>query len=81
MACVVISDRAASADRVAVSSLLAAGAVHHHLVEEMERTRVAVLLESAEARDVHHMCALTGFGADGVCPYLAIDAVAHAPRG
>ena len=77
VACVVISDRAASADRVAVSSLLAAGAVHHHLVEEMERTRVAVLLESAEARDVHHMCALTGFGADGVCPYLAIDAIAR----
>ena len=77
VACVVISDRAASADRVAVSSLLAAGAVHHHLVDEMERTRVAVLLESAEARDVHHMCALTGFGADGVCPYLAIDAIAR----
>ena len=77
VACVVISDRAASADRVAVSSLLSAGAVHHHLVDEMERTRVAVLLESAEARDVHHMCALTGFGADGVCPYLAIDAIAR----
>ena len=77
VACVVISDRAASSDRVAVSSLLAAGAVHHHLVDEMERTRVAVLLESAEARDVHHMCALNGFGADGVCPYLAIDAIAR----
>jgi glutamate synthase (NADPH/NADH) len=43
----------------------------------MERTRVAVLCESAEARDVHHFCALTGYGADGVCPYLAADAVAR----
>ena len=51
--------------------------MHHHLVQKMERTRVAVILESMEARDVHHFCALTGFGADGVCPYLAIDAVAR----
>jgi len=77
VAIVVLSDRAAGPDRVAVSSLLATGAVHHHLVQKMERTRVAVILESMEARDVHHFCALTGFGADGVCPYLAIDAVAR----
>ena len=77
VACVVLSDRAAGAERVAVSSLLAAGAVHHHLVQKMERTRCAILLESAEARDVHHFCTLTGFGADGVCPYLAVDAIAR----
>ena len=77
VACVVLSDRGQNADRVSVSSLLSAGAVHHHLVGTMERTRVAVLLESSEARDVHHICALTGFGADGVCPYLAIDAIAR----
>jgi glutamate synthase (NADPH/NADH) len=77
VACLVLSDRAQAPDRVAVSSLLAVGAVHHHLVRAMERTRVAVLCESAEARDVHHFCALTGYGADGVCPYLAADAVAR----
>ena len=76
VACVVLSDRAAGAAR-RVSSLLAAGAVHHHLVQKMERTRCAILLESAEARDVHHFCTLTGFGADGVCPYLAVDAIAR----
>ena len=75
VACVVISDRAQGPDRVAVSSLLSCGAVHHHLVQKLERTRVAILLDSAEARDVHHFCALTGFGADGVCPYLAIESV------
>jgi glutamate synthase (NADPH/NADH) len=53
------------------------GAVHHNLVQKMERTRVAILVESAEARDVHHFCALTGYGADGVCPYLAVDAIAR----
>ena len=77
VACLVLSDRAADTNRVAVSSLLCVGAVHHHLVSTMERTRVAVLVESAEARDVHHVCALTGFGADGVCPYLAVDAIAR----
>ena len=75
VACVVISDRAQGPSRVAVSSLLSCGAVHHHLVQKLERTRVAILLDSAEARDVHHFCTLTGFGADGVCPYLAIEAV------
>ena len=75
VACVVISDRAQGPDRVAVSSLLSCGAVHHYLVQKLERTRVAILLDSAEARDVHHFCALTGFGADGVCPYLAIESV------
>ena len=77
VACIVLSDRAQGPDRVAVSSLLACGTVHHHLVEKMERTRVAILLESAEARDVHHMCALTGYGADGVCPYLALDMISR----
>ena len=77
VACIVLSDRAAGPARVAVSSLLSVGAVHHHLVRKMERTRVAILLESAEARDVHHFCALAGFGADGVCPYLAVDAISR----
>lgn len=64
-----------SPNRVAVSSLLAVGAVHHHLVKNLERTRVALVIESAEPREVHHFCTLVGFGADAICPYLAIEAI------
>ncbi|XP_027103579.1 glutamate synthase 1 [NADH], chloroplastic isoform X1 [Coffea arabica] len=71
----VLSDRAFSPKRVAVSSLLAVGAVHHHLVKRLERTRVALIVESAEPREVHHFCTLVGFGADAICPYLAIEAI------
>ncbi|KAL7146168.1 hypothetical protein ABFS83_06G022800 [Erythranthe nasuta] len=71
----VLSDRAFSPHRVAVSSLLAVGAVHHHLVKNLERTRVALIVESAEPREVHHFCTLVGFGADAICPYLAVEAI------
>ncbi|XVF10044.1 hypothetical protein REPUB_Repub07fG0149900 [Reevesia pubescens] len=71
----VLSDRAFSSKRVAVSSLLAVGSVHHHLVKKLERTRVGLIVESAEPREVHHFCTLVGFGADAICPYLAIEAI------
>ncbi|KAL7254285.1 hypothetical protein ACSBR1_008647 [Camellia fascicularis] len=71
----VLSDRAFSSKRVAVSSLLAVGAVHHHLVKNLERTQIGLVVESAEPREVHHFCTLVGFGADAICPYLAIDAI------
>lgn len=71
----VLSDRAFSSKRVAVSSLLAVGAVHHHLVKKLERTRIGLIVESAEPREVHHFCTLVGFGADAICPYLAIEAI------
>ncbi|KAL6321161.1 hypothetical protein AAG906_012933 [Vitis piasezkii] len=71
----VLSDRAFSSKRVAVSSLLAVGAVHQHLVQKLERTQVGLIVESAEPREVHHFCTLVGFGADAICPYLAIEAI------
>lgn len=58
-----------------MSSLLAVGAVHHHLVTKLERTQVALVIESAEPREVHHFCTLVGFGADAICPYLAMEAI------
>lgn len=64
-----------STKRVAVSSLLAVGAVHQHLVKNLERTQVGLIVESAEPREVHHFCTLVGFGADAICPYLAIEAI------
>ncbi|CAL4909476.1 unnamed protein product [Urochloa decumbens] len=71
----VLSDRGFSQDRVPVSPLLAVGAVHQHLVSNLERTRIGLLVDSAEPREVHHFCTLIGFGADAICPYLAIEAI------
>ena len=72
---IVLSDRKVSADRVPVSSLMATGAVHHHLVRHEERTQIGLLIESGEAREVHHFCLLIGYGADAVNPYLALYAL------
>ncbi len=77
---VVLSDRAISQDRVPVSSLLAVGAVHQHLVKKTKRTRVGIVIESGEAREVHHHCLLVGFGADAINPYLAFEALWQARR-
>lgn len=49
--------------------------MHQHLVSTLERTRVGLIVESAEPREVHHFCTLVGFGADAICPYLAIEAM------
>ena len=75
-----LSDRAVGRDRVALSSLLACGAVHHHLVETAKRTRIGIVLETGEAREVHHHCLLIGYGADAINPYLAFEALRHASR-
>ena len=71
----VLSDRAADEKRVAISSLMAVGRVHHHLVQLQKRSRVGLLVETAEAREVHHFCLLIGYGADAMCPYLAMETV------
>ena len=78
----VLSDRAAGAKRVPLPALLAVGAVHHHLVRTSERTMVGLLLESGEPRSVHHFCTLLGYGADGINPYIAFEALTEmADRG
>jgi glutamate synthase (NADPH) large chain len=77
-ALVVLSDRAAGPDRVPIPALLASGAVHHHLIRNEKRTRLGIVLESAEAREVHHFCLLTGYGADAINPYLAFEAIRDA---
>ncbi|MFN9593512.1 MAG: glutamate synthase large subunit [Pirellulaceae bacterium] len=72
---VILSDREVSQHRVAVSSLLACGSVHHHLVRQAKRARIGVVLETGEAREVHHHCLLVGYGADAINPYLAFEAL------
>ncbi len=74
---VILSDRNVGSDRIAVSSLLAAGAVHHRLVRNHKRTQIGIIIESGEPREVHHMCALVGYGADAINPYLAYEAMWH----
>ncbi len=71
----ILSDRAAGPDHVPISALLALGAVHQHLCRVSKRTRVGLLVETGEAREVHHHCCLTGFGADAINPYLAFEAL------
>jgi glutamate synthase (NADPH/NADH) large chain len=66
-----LSDRAAGAGRLPIPSLLAVSAVHHHLIQQQLRTRAGLVVESGQPCTVHHMCTLLGYGADGICPYLA----------
>src|SRR5690606_9294407 len=77
---IILSDRNIGPERVPVSALLAAGAVHHHLVKSEERTRIGIVLETGEAREVHHQCMLTGSGVDAINPYLAFEALWQAQR-
>lgn len=72
---IVLTDRASGRDRVPISSLMAVGSVHHHLVSNHARTRIGILLETGEAREVQHHCLLIGYGADGINPYLAFEAL------
>jgi len=74
-AVLILSDRNISADRVPLSALLATSAVHHHLIEKQKRTRIGIIVETGEAREVHHHCLLTGFGADAIHPYLGLEAI------
>ena len=76
----ILSDRAAGPRRVGISALLAVGAVHHHLVRTHARTRIGLVVESGEAREVHHHCLLIGYGADAINPYLAFEALWDARR-
>ncbi len=77
---IVLSDRAVSAERVPISALAATGAVHQHLVATHARTRLGIVVETGEAREVHHHCLLIGFGADAINPYLAFEALWQARR-
>jgi glutamate synthase (NADPH/NADH) large chain len=72
---IVLTDRAAGKDRIPMSALLATGAAHHHLVGTEKRTRVGIVVETGEAREVHHHCCLVGYGADAINPYLAFEAL------
>jgi glutamate synthase domain-containing protein 2/glutamate synthase domain-containing protein 1/glutamate synthase domain-containing protein 3 len=69
----ILSDRAAGADRAPIPALLAVAGVHHHLVREGTRLQAGLVVESGEPREVHHIACLLGYGASAVCPYLAFE--------
>ncbi len=74
---IVLSDRGATASLAPVPSLLATSAVHHHLIADKTRTRVGLVAEAGDAREMHHFCLLIGFGASAVCPYLVFESAAE----
>ena len=70
---IVLSDKKVSQKNIALSSLLACSSVHHHLVKNEKRTQIGIIIETGEAREVHHHCLLVGYGADAINPYLAFE--------
>ncbi len=69
----VLSDRAQNEDRVPMPALLATAAVHHHLVRQGLRMQTGLVIETGEAREVHHFCVLAGYGAEAINPYVAFE--------
>ena len=72
---VILSDRGISDQQVPMSALLAVGSVHQFLVAQAKRSQIGLILETGEAREVHHHCLLVGYGADAINPYLAFEAL------
>ncbi|MFO1185353.1 MAG: glutamate synthase large subunit [Bauldia sp.] len=73
---VILSDRAVGPDRIPIPALLATAAVHHHLIRKGLRTSVGIVVETGEAREVHHFACLAGYGAEAINPYLAFETLA-----
>ena len=70
---IVLSDRDGDSEDAPIPSLLLTSAIHHHLIREKTRTKVGLIVESGEVREVHHVALLIGFGAAAVNPYLAME--------
>ncbi|MFM9032920.1 MAG: glutamate synthase central domain-containing protein, partial [Mycobacterium sp.] len=71
----ILSDRESNPTMAPIPSLLSVAAVHHHLVRERTRTQVGLVLEAGDAREVHHMAMLIGFGAGAINPYMAFESI------
>lgn len=72
---IILSTRGVSHTRAAIPSLLATSAVHHHLVKKGTRTACGLVIETGEAREVHHFATLIGYGANAINPYLAFETI------
>jgi len=72
---IILSDRNIGPERAAIPSLLGVGAVHHHLVREGTRLQIGLVVETGEAREIHHVATLIGYGAAAVNPYVMLESV------
>ena len=73
----ILSDRGQGPDRIPMPALLATSAVHHQLVRQGLRMQTGLVIETGEAREVQHFCALAGYGAEGINPYVAFETLEH----
>jgi glutamate synthase (ferredoxin) len=69
----ILTDRGINRHQAAIPTLLLMGGLHHHLVKAGTRTRVSIILETGEAREVHHFAVLLGYGADAINPYMVFE--------
>jgi len=72
---IILSDKLLDENRIAISSLLACSTLNHHLISSEKRKKIGLVVETGEAREVHHHCLLFGYGADAINPYLAFEAL------
>jgi glutamate synthase (NADPH/NADH) large chain len=77
----IISDRKADSEQVAIPALLALSAIHQHLVGRGVRTSTGIVVETGSARETHHFALLAGYGAEAIHPYLAMDTLAEMAKG
>jgi glutamate synthase (NADPH/NADH) large chain len=78
---IILSDRMVGPDRIPIPALLAVAAVHHHLIRKGLRTSVGLVVETGEAREIHHFACLAGYGAEAINPYLAFETLTAMARG
>ena len=71
----ILSDRREGPNRIPIPAALATGAVHHHLIRQGLRMQTGLVIETGEAREVHHFCVLAGYGAEAINPWLAFDTI------
>ena len=71
----ILSDRGVNAETAPIPALLAVAGLHHHLIRTGTRTRVGLVLESGEPREVHHFATLIGYGCGAINPYLAFETI------
>jgi len=76
----ILSDRGVDPENAPIPSLLAVAGIHNHLVREKKRTQVGLIVETGDAREVHHFALLIGYGAGAVNPYLALDSLDQVKR-
>ena len=73
----ILSDRAIDSDHAPIPSMLATATIHHHLIREGLRGKVGLLVEAGDVWETHHFATLIGYGAAGVCPYMAFETLSH----